>query len=495
MSILPAKEIHQTQIGCVVRPYRKRQSHMIEQYTGTYDKVYHRYNGYVGFILPFHGMNAFITYQRDFDFLKRALPEYEIIQEPLIHAKRMEGKPVFEGITSMRAVQSQIIGQIETEKRYNNVWFVNLQTDSGKTILSTYVSLTFGLKTWICCYSKDILKQWLRTYEDYTTIPNDRIIVMTGKKIDMILAGELDPNDFDVFVSTPRTLDAFGDARSNYQRIGDLFKDCGIGLFVYDEAHRWVSDFVKILSCANPRYVLALSADFSQGDHEKEDMFRQVFRNASVLVPTNDIQQTLKNTMIRVVYFNSFPTAIEQNEIFNRYGFDASLYAKYEFKKQTMLKTALYILHSVMDERPKDCKDRSLVLFVNVQHVEDFCTLCKAHFPNLKVGRFHGAVGDLEKEDTKENADIIVATYSSFSTGLHTHDIKYILSTNQCNKVADNQAAGRSSNAYYFMLVDKGFSYCMKKLRTRLNYLKVTKAKDDNIQAFTYHPDIFPVEI
>lgn len=495
MSILPDKEIHQTQIGCVVTPYRKRQSHMLEQYTGVYDKVYHKYNGYVGFMLPYHGMNAFVTYQRDTEFLRRALPDYEILNEPLIHAKRMKGEPTFEGITSMRAVQSQIISQIESEKKYNNVWFVNLQTDAGKTILSTYISLTFGLKTWICCFSKDILKQWLRTYDEYTTIPSERVLVMSGRIIDMILAGEIDTDDYDIFVSTPRTLDAFGDGRSNYQRIGDLFKKCGIGLFVYDEAHRWVSDFVKILSCANPRYILALSADFSQGDHEKEDMFRQVFRHASVLVPTKEIQQDLKNTKIRVVYFNTHPSEIEKNEIFNRYGYDASLYAKYEFKKETMLKAALYVLHAMMDNRAEDCKDRSLILFVNVQHVEDFCKLCKAHFPNLKVGRFHGMVGDNEKDDTKENADIIVATYSSFSTGLHTHDIKYIISTNQCNKVADNQAAGRSSNAYYFMLVDNGFQYCVKKLKTRLNYLRVTKAKDDNIQSFTYHPDIFPVEL
>lgn len=495
MSILPAKEILQTQIGCIVTPYRKRQSHMIEQYTGTYDKVYHRYVGYVGFILPYHGVNTFVTYARESDFLRRALPEYDQITVPLIRAKKMEGSPAFEGITTMRAVQSEIIMQIESEKRYNNVWFVNLQTDAGKTILSTYVSLTFGLKTWICCYSKDILKQWLRTYDEFTNIPSSRVIVMTGRIIDKILAGEIDADDYDVFVSTPRTLDAFGDARSNYERIGDLFKKCGIGLFVYDEAHRWVSDFVKIMACANPRYILALSADFSQGDHEKEDMFRQVFRNTSVLIPSQSIQKELKTTKIRVVYFNSHPSTIEQSEIYNRYGFDSSLYLKYEIKKKVLLQAALYILHSVMDNRDEDCKDRALILFVNTQPVEDFVELCKSHFPNLKVGRYHGGVGDNEKDDVKENADIIVATYSSFSTGLHTHDIKYILSTNQCNKVQDNQAAGRSSHAYYFMLVDKGFSYCMKKLKTRLDYLRVTKAKDDNIQSFTYHPDIYPIEL
>ena len=98
--------------------------------------------------------------------------------------------------------------------------------------------------------------------------------------------------------------------------------------------------------------------------------------------------------------------------------------------------------------------------------------------------------------NTKNTARIIVATYSSFSTGLDAKDIKYVLSTNQCNKVMDNQSAGRArplsdgSDAMYFMFVDNGFSYCKRKLKIRLAYLTETKAKDDNPYTFTYHQDI-----
>ena len=93
---------------------------------------------------------------------------------------------------------------------------------------------------------------------------------------------------------------------------------------------------------------------------------------------------------------------------------------------------------------------------------------------------------------SKNNASIIVATYSSFGTGLDTENIKYVLSPNQCNKVMDNQAAGRArpladgTNALYFIFIDNGFSYCKRKLRIRLNYLNETKSKTSTVYRLHY---------
>ena len=122
--------------------------------------------------------------------------------------------------------------------------------------------------------------------------------------------------------------------------------------------------------------------------------------------------------------------------------------------------------------------------------------LIKLNFSEYKVGRYYGDVSYGEKDRVKNDADIIVATYGSFSTGLDTHDIKYVISCDQCNKVQDNQAAGRArplsdgTDAIYFMLVDYGFSYCKTKLRTRLQYLQETKSKDELPYRYIYNMDV-----
>ena len=130
------KKILLTQVGCVVSPYKRGQSYMIERYTGQYDKVYHRYNEYVGFVLPYGGSISYVTYRREKDFYMRALPEYSIEEMPLISAKRIEGESHgFINIDTFRTVQTEVITQLNDSKRYNNVWFVNMQTNAGKTIL------------------------------------------------------------------------------------------------------------------------------------------------------------------------------------------------------------------------------------------------------------------------------------------------------------------------------------------------------------------------
>ena len=85
------------------------------------------------------------------------------------------------------------------------------------------------------------------------------------------------------------------------------------------------------------------------------------------------------------------------------------------------------------------------------------------------------------KRDTKENAKIIVATYSSFSVGMDAKNIQFVLSLDQIDLITDNQSAGRARPipnryAYYFICTDYGFGRSVKQEKKRIEYLKSTKA-------------------
>ena len=485
--------IYRSKLGCLITPYKKHQSRAIEYNTALYDKVYHRWDEYTGFLLPYHGESSFMTYDREYSDLIKMFPTYEIKKMPIIKSKSFTNKIHLTNVDKFWEGQSQIIRQIEATKSNENVWFINLQTGQGKTLLATYLSTELNLKTWVLCYSDDILVQWYDAYCDKTDIDQKRILRVTGSIIDKILAGKVDPLEYDIFMCTPMLLDRFGSKRSDYSRIADLFNLCGIGFLIYDEAHRNVSNIVKLNALMNIRYQVYLSADFGQGSYEKEKMYKEIFRNVPVLTPSKELQNTMKYTKLVVMNYNTYPDALEQQEPFNRYGYNPDLYMKYQFKKGILLDAIIYVLNTFLI---KDKNHRALILFTNIEHVDKMYEILTNKYPNLFVGRFHGNISSTEKENVKKNANIIVATYSSFSTGLDAKDIKYVLSTNQCNKVMDNQSAGRArplsdgSDAMYFMFVDNGFTYCKRKLKIRLAYLTETKAKNDNPYTFMYNQDI-----
>ena len=487
------KVIYRGKLGCRITPYKKRQSTAVERNTSLYDKVYHKWIEYTGFTLPYRGELGYFTYNRDYDELAKMFPTYAIEKMECIKCRTFTSPIQLTNLDKFWEAQSEIIGKIEATKRHENVWFINLQTGQGKTLLATYLSTVLNLKTWILCFSDDILEQWYECYCAKTNIDPKRVLRVTGDIIDKILAGKIEPYEYDVFLCTPILLDRFGSKRSDYSRIADLFEKCGIGFLIYDEAHRNVSNIVKLNSVMDIRYQVYLSADFGQGSYDKEIMYKEIFKNVPVLTPSKSLQVSLKYTKLVVINYDTHPNAIEEGEPFNKYGYNPELYMRYQFKKKTLLDAIQYVLNIFV---VPDQNHRALILFTNVEHVDKMYNILRNRYPSLSIGKFHGGVPTEDKIRAKNNAKIIVATYSSFSTGLDAKDIKYVLSTNQCNKVMDNQSAGRArplsdgSDAMYFMFVDNGFAYCKKKLKIRLAYLTETKAKDDNPYTFTYHPDV-----
>ena len=263
---------------------------------------------------------------------------------------------------------------------------------------------------------------------------------------------------------------------------------------IYDEAHRMLSNIVKITSCANVKHQLYLSADFAQGSFIKEPLFKEVFRNLPVISPSEDLKRSLMYTKLGVIRYNTHPNTVETMSINNRYGFSPEYYMDYQFKKGVIFELMSTLIRNYYFNL--EGKYRILILFNNIKHVEGMFEYLKAKYPGVNIGRYYGEVPEGEKNETKYHADILVATYGSFSTGLDTENIKYVISCNQCNKVADNQAAGRSrrlsdgTDAVYLMLIDQGFSYCERKLEKRLKYLLETKSKDETVFCTTFHPDL-----
>lgn len=247
--------IKRSPMGCLVQPYKPRQSRMLEENTGRYDEVYHRYVEYVGFKVPYNGTLCYVTYNRDYDFLSRALPEYSIENSEIGAYRSMEDQLHLIGIESFTEAQSELITSIDNSIREHNdhIWFINLQTSGGKTLLATYYATVFSVKTIILCFSDSILKQWEESFKIHTSIRPERMVRLNSRIIDRLLAGD-ESADFDVYFATPTLLDRFANGRMDYKKIDDFFQKAGIGFMIYDEAHRNVSSIVRLVSVTNPKY-------------------------------------------------------------------------------------------------------------------------------------------------------------------------------------------------------------------------------------------------
>jgi len=480
-------------MGTILYPYYKGKCKGIEYGTGVWNQSKWKYDPFSGFTLPYKGSNAFITFKRANGEIYRDAPNYEIVNIDKSVPLRMNMAIEITKDIQLKPVQKAVINRIISDT-INDKWFINLQTGEGKTLISIILSQLYGYKTFIMCFNSTILSQWASTFCKFTNIDKDRIIKLTSADLTNILDNDESYDKYDIFMCTPTLLDRFAKTRKDYSTITTIFNRLGIGLSIFDEAHRNVSNLVKISALTSPKYRIFLSADFGQGNYEKESQFKEIFNNIPVISADDDNNKlTMKYTKLVMVEFNSQPGPLELKAIFRlirgRFMYNANNYLKYQEKKGTLNKCVYYILDSILK---KDTNHKILILYSNIATVEKVGKELKEKYPDMRVGSFYGKIPNDEKENIKNNSNIIVATYSSFSTGVDAYNIKYILSTNQCNKIEDNQSAGRArpladgSDAVYFMFIDNGFDYCKKKVKERLKYLTETKSKDSKVYRIMY---------
>ena len=484
------KTIIITNTGTVILPYEKGQCVKLENWTSVYNNAYFKYDPVIGFIVSYDEDNtSFVTTKNSPEYMKSLFPDYNINMLKENMQKPIKKDFYLNDNIKPTDIQSNVIKEI-LDLSYKKEWFVNLQTGFGKTLLSIYLISIFKCKSMIMCYSKNILYQWVTTIEEKTTFNTSRILIIDSSLLlYKIYTLEFDINDYDIFMATPKLITNFC-TQYGFSLLYDIFNIMGIGLKIFDEAHRNISNMVKINGFTNTSKTLYLSADFSQADKNKEKLYYKMMYGVPIIKPKDEIMNTLKYTQAIVVFYNTSPSINDVKGTYTRHGFSSNEYMKYQFKNGVILDVLEYIMKNINTTNITNHK--MLVLVSQIEFVDSLFDILRSKYDNFKIARFHSKIDEDEKEFAKTKADIIIATYQSFGTGMDVENIKYVISLDQCNKIWDNQAAGRArplkdgSDAFYFMCVDRGFTYAIKKLNGRLNYLQETKIK--KITKITYYP-------
>lgn len=487
------KIIYRTKNGTIITPYRKYQCRDLEYNTSIYDKVYHKSISMTGFVVNnYDGENdAFITHYLPEDYLATHFRNYQVYNINEFKANRLSKDFTLNSDIHLTEIQGKIANEIINIKdKHTKEWFVNLQTGAGKTVLGTYLTSQFGKKTMIICFMRDILKQWKNTYLEKTTIDPYSILEINSSKIlDDIYFGNGDYGSYDIFLISPSLITSYLN-KNPWTRFGEVIKELGIGLLIFDEGHRNMSAIVKVNAITNVKYTLYLSADYAQGDYHKERLYYNIFKKTRIIKPDGEESKSLKHTKVIVVDYNSKPNVTESTMIFNKYGFSAEYYMDYQLRKGKIYEVLDEIMNMISEVRKPEWK--TLILLEHINHVDEVYDYLINHNndPSMIYGRYHSKISPEDKQATIEIANVIISTYKSFGTGMDINSIKYVISLNQCNKVNANQAAGRSralpdgSDSIYFLVTDNGFKYCKQKTKVVLAYLSEQKLKEP---PFVYH--------
>lgn len=480
--------------GTIIAPYRKGQCRDLEHETSLWDPVYHKSMELTGFFVTnFGGGRAFITHNRPVSYLKSYFPGYDIQSLPKTPAYNVNEPFALKDEITLREIQGDVISKLLATPKNITEWFINMQTSMGKTVAGVYLSAYFHRKTMIVCFKKDVLTQWVNTYIEKTTIDPKRLLgINDGKMLDAIRYnnGEWKKNrpnlidDFDIYFVSPGMLTGYI-GRHDCTDLIQIFNNLGIGLLIFDEAHHNMGAMVKINALSNVESTLYLSAEFTQGNYKREEKFYRIFDNAAVLQPDAALVKSMKYTSIIVVDYNTHPSDKEILEVTTKYGYNAQRYMSYQLKRGYIFKVLEHLMKLILDSRKPEYK--ALFLVTNIAHADMIYEFLKDSVPSkeLRYGRYHSQMPNEERQATLNYANVIISTYASFGVGNDLENIKYVVSLNQCNKVEDNQAAGRArplfdgSNAIYFMVTDVGFKYCRDKLRVRLGYIMETKSEND----------------
>lgn len=493
------KIVQYTDTSMMIVPYYPKLCRDIEKNNSDYDRIYHKYKEVSGFYVPWDikdikkkskdDIYCYLTYYQNPSMYDTSLKEYSIIPSPLIQSKNMKRFTLRDG-EELTDLQIQMVNQIQAGRTMkdllNNKWYLHLDTGYGKTMLSIYLASEINLKTIIVYPSKKLLEQWKNTLIDKFTIESCRILhIDSSALMNAISEHHHDPKDEDVFLISSSLISNYGN-KFGYSKLQKVIKMLGIGCLIIDEAHQRMGNTIRLTACANIEYVQYLSADYGQGQYKKEQRFLSAFATVPVIRPQKEIRDEMKYTVGVIVKFNSMPTKHEsQFAIYNNYGYDSEKYMSYEMSKDTFKEAILWIIKRI--NKVNTNHYQTLILFTNIWAVDQMKEYLEEnpYMSGKSIARYHGKVTDEEKEMYRD-ADFIIATYASFSTGIDIKTIKYVIGTNQSNKVEDNQTAGRAgrkfkvqddSEVFYFMLVDEGFSYCKRKLPNRIGYLQDMKLK------------------
>lgn len=350
---------------------------------------------------------------------------------------------------------------------------LNLTTGDGKTYCCIAAMTFWSMKTLIVTHKENIKSQWHESLLNFTTLDDSHICNIDGSKtMEKLLKLPQAKNKFKVYLVNHRTIHSYCE-KHGWNSLQTVFEHLGIGLKIYDEAHKEFLNTCRMDQHTNTKKTFYVTANFEQSSHEENEVFNYCFSNVMKFGV-----ETLKEKERHIVYmpyfFNSHPTIKECLHVKTRQGFSKNFYCDYHQENPMMTQICNDLVRSFIANND----ERIAVLFSKISYVEKFTSQLKQLLPDESIGEVHSHLNSEEREKGM-HARIIISTPASIGTGDHFENLRCLIMTEPySSRITANQVSGRlrylgnNKESYYIELVDTGFEVVYNMYLKRLKFFK-----------------------
>lgn len=369
-------------------------------------------------------INLILTDTKDVYFLPRLMS----VNYPSTHLVNYNGNsdPEFSKVdikftSKLRENQVPMVGTVlDIYKKNGHVnGIIKAFPGAGKTVIAAYIAAQIGLKTLIVVDNSQLMKQWIKTFVDFTNLTVDDIGIIQQKSFGI---------DRPVVIAMAQTVQSY--LKKGVAESFNLFDKAGFGIIFFDEVHTTSSAnvFSKISLLFRTRNILGLSATpFNNGAAE-------ILMHNTVGVVIYETKEYDTKPEYRLLYYKS---NLDSKKIFVINKIQDFLYRKSLYNK--LIIDSENYKNLILDQTRKMrlLGHRVIIVCFTKIQVTTISELLSNN--NLVNTRFYGD----EREITYDE-DIIVCTYAFCGKGFDFKELScLVLACSLAGKKSLIQVIGR----------------------------------------------------
>lgn len=352
-----------------------------------------------------------------------------------------------------------------------------LDTGEGKTFATVNSIVNYKMRACIITHQDTIKQQWINTFINMTNIRDDMLINITGSNQMLdVINGDIEGY---IYFVNHQTINSFSKTYG-WSELVVFFEKAGIGIKVFDEAHKNFKNVMRVDFFSNVYKTFYLTANFGRTDTKEEFLYKKVFSTVIKFDgKTNTSEEKRKHIIYVPVLYRSNPSTSALLSVMNAYGFSVlnfSKYALYDDPEQTQLNKFRKVF-----EIANRLEGKILITVPKIDDTEFIAKFIKKEYPDLNktIGIVNSHHSKEDNAFVKESCDIICSTIKSCGTGVDIKGLRCIINAEPfSSKITANQLAGRlreyapDKDTYFFDLIDIAFPSCENQYKSKLANLR-----------------------
>ncbi len=352
-----------------------------------------------------------------------------------------------------------------------------LDTGDGKTYCTIHSIVNYKLRALIITHQDKIKMQWIKSFQDFTTIEDDMLVNINGSDvINNIMDNKVEGF---IYLVNHQTLTSYLKTHG-INEFMKFIKKINIGIKVFDEAHLSFKNTLLIDMFSNTYKTFYLTANFGRSDSNEERLFKKCFSTVIKFgEQTKNYEEKRKHIIYIPVLYRSNPTYIDLKSVNNMYGFSVLNFSKYAIHNDKE-GTQINILFKIF-EICVNIEGRILITVPKIEDTEYLKDIFSDKYGHLgkSICTINSKHSKEENNYNKENYDIIISTIRSSGTGADIKKLRCIINLEPfSSNITANQLSGRlreyakDKDTYFFDLIDISFPVCERQYKSKLKILK-----------------------